>query len=167
MALNPSKLMPSTYAPEREPRVIGYLRIHDSETEPEAQEALLGTAEVLFIDAASRVNASQQQLHAMLTDARRGDVLRVATLDRLGLTIIDAINTLKLLTGMGIEVQFGDQRLVCQPTSRERSPVEEAGLDRVHPHPRRRPSVPRCRDHRYTGHRRRGAGEVRALHREP
>ena len=58
MALKASKLLPSTYAPEREPRVIGYLRIHDNETEPEAQEALLGAVEFLFIDAASRVNAS-------------------------------------------------------------------------------------------------------------
>ena len=33
MARKASKLMPSTYAPEREPRAIGCLRIHDNETE--------------------------------------------------------------------------------------------------------------------------------------
>lgn len=125
MAIKTAKLMPRGYASEQECRVFGYLRVHDSDTEPEAQEALLGTVEALFIDATSETNSSQPQLNAMLTDARRGDVLRVATIDRLGLTIVDAINTLKLLTGMGIEVQFGDQRLVCQPTSLERSTAEE------------------------------------------
>ncbi len=125
MAIKTAKLMPRGYASEQECRVFGYLRVHDSDTEPEAQEALLGSVEALFIDATSETNSSQPQLKAMLTVARRGDVLRVATIDRLGLTIMDAINTLKLLTARGIEVQFGDQRLICQPTSLERSTAEE------------------------------------------
>ncbi len=125
MALKASKLMPRTYAPERETRVIGYLRIHDTDTEPEAQEALLGTVEALFIDATSGINGSQPQLNAMLTVARRGDVIRVATIDRLGTTLADAIDMLTLLTGMGLEVQFGDQKLICQPVTLERSTAEE------------------------------------------
>lgn len=127
MALKASKLMPRTYAPERGPHVIGYLRIHDTDAEPEAQEALLGTVEALFIDATSGINGSQPQLNAMLTFARRGDVRRVATIDRLGATLADAINMLKLLTGMALEVQFDDKKLICQPVTLERSTAEERG----------------------------------------
>ncbi|WP_133615437.1 hypothetical protein [Leucobacter luti] len=59
MAYKASKLTTRTYAPECAPRVIEYLRIHDTDTEPEAQEALRGTVEALFIDATSGVNGCQ------------------------------------------------------------------------------------------------------------
>lgn len=89
--------------------MIGYPRIHENDTETVAQEALLGTLEALFIDAASCMNGSQPQLNAMLTVSRRGDVIRVATIGCLGTTLADAIDMLTLLTGMGLEVQFGDR----------------------------------------------------------
>lgn len=55
------------------------------------------------------MNGPQPQLNAMLTVSRRGDVIRVATIGCLGTTLVDAIDMLTLLTGTGLEVQFGDR----------------------------------------------------------
>ena len=103
MALKESQLMPRRCDDARDPRVFGYLRVHDTDLDPDAQETALGTFDVLYIDATATFQHAQPALNILMAKAKRGDIVKVATIDRLGLTIADAIETVRLLAGMGIE----------------------------------------------------------------
>ena len=92
------------------PRVeLGYARVSTAQQDLERQiEALMtvGIApERIYLDNKSGARVDRPGLRAVLGFARRGDVIVVHTLDRLGRTVRDTLNLIHELTERGVGVR--------------------------------------------------------------
>ncbi len=92
------------------PRVeLGYARVSTAQQDLERQvEALMtvGIApERIYLDNKSGARVDRPGLRAVLGFARRGDVIVVHTLDRLGRTVRDTLNLIQELTERGVGVR--------------------------------------------------------------
>jgi len=88
---------------------LGYARVSTAQQDPERQvEALtaVGIApERIYLDKKSGAAVDRPGLRAVLRFARRGDVIVVHTLDRLGRTVRDTLNLIHELTERGVGVR--------------------------------------------------------------
>ena len=88
---------------------IGYARVSTAKQDLERQiEALVeaGVArERIYLDKKSGATTDRPGLRAALAYARRGDVIVVHTLDRLGRTVRDTLNLIHELTETGVGVR--------------------------------------------------------------
>ena len=84
--------------------LIGYSRISTSEqtTNPQDDELRAAGCERIFRDMASGAKADRPSLAAMLTQVRRGDVVTVVRLDRLGRSLADLMETVQKLKTAGV-----------------------------------------------------------------
>ena len=99
---------PST--PQQNPKAptgatVGYIRVStvDQNDARQLDGVHIDTA---FIDKASGKDTERPQLQAMLKHVRRGDVLRVHSMDRLSRSLSDLEGIVKGLTSKGVTVQF-------------------------------------------------------------
>ena len=78
---------------------IGYARVSTSSqtTAPQEDEMKAAGCEKIFRDVTSGAKASRPGLDAMLTQARKGDVVVVARLDRLGRSLVHLVATVESL----------------------------------------------------------------------
>lgn len=105
--------------------VYAYIRIHAGDLTPERQEEKLGNVDTLFIDFSSGYSGALPQLTQLISEASWGDIIRVECLSRLGLTIEDAVATVKLITSRGVEVHIADRSMVLGPSSELDTDVEK------------------------------------------
>ncbi|HET9889671.1 MAG TPA: recombinase family protein [Mycobacterium sp.] len=102
--------------------LIGYGRVSTLDQHPEAQQDLLVDAgcEPVFIDAgASGKLASRPKLDACLAFLRRGDVLVITKLDRLGRSVKNLIELVERLKEMGVDLRVLQQGIdTTSPTGK-------------------------------------------------
>ena len=86
---------------------IGYARVSTDDQDTAAQVAALKAAgcERIFREKASGGRWDRPELHRLLDQLRKGDVLVVWKLDRLGRSVRDLVNILHDLQARGIEFQ--------------------------------------------------------------
>ena len=82
---------------------IGYGRVStaDQTTTPQEDELRRAGCEKIFLDVASGARASRPGLDELLAHARRGDVIVVVRLDRLGRNLRDLLETVRTLESGG------------------------------------------------------------------
>ena len=87
--------------------IIGYSRVSTADQDPRAQIQALRSAgcERIFTDHASGASTARPQFNAALDYLRRGDVLVVWRLDRLGRSLAHLIETVQTLGQRGIELR--------------------------------------------------------------
>ena len=78
---------------------IGYCRVRtsDQSTEPQEDELRRSGCEKIFRDVASGARASRPGLDEMIAHARKGDLIVVVRLDRLGRNLRDLLETVRTL----------------------------------------------------------------------
>ena len=97
-------------------QILGYVRISSTDQNPARQVAAIGEVEETFTDHVSGASrAERTALATMLRHARRGDTVRVASMDRLARSVIDLASIVVELTGRGVAVEFAAERLSFKP----------------------------------------------------
>lgn len=78
---------------------IGYCRVNtsDQSTDPQEDELRRAGCEKIFRDVASGARASRPGLDEMIAQARKGDLIVVVRLDRLGCNLRDLLETVRTL----------------------------------------------------------------------
>ena len=83
---------------------------------PARQFEAIGAVEETFTDHLSGASrAERTALATMLRHARRGDTVRVASMDRLARSVVDLAGIVTELTGRGVAVEFIAERLSFDP----------------------------------------------------
>ena len=99
---------------EQTPHLIGYARVSMADQDPQMQIAALIRAGVapedIYHEKVSGAAKRRRQFEAMLKDARKGDIIVVWKLDRLGRSALQVLNTMQSLADRGIAV-----RIITQP----------------------------------------------------
>lgn len=91
---------------------MGYARVSSVDQNPARQVAALGQVDETFTDTVSGKNrADRPALTELLRHVRRGDTVRVASMDRLARSVIDLAQLVAELTGRGVTVEFVTERL--------------------------------------------------------
>lgn len=89
---------------------IGYIRV--SSTDQNTSRQLEGVAlDEVFTDKVSAANTDRPELQAMLRHVRKGDVLRVHSIDRLARSLEDLLALVKGLISRGVAVSFHKEQL--------------------------------------------------------
>ena len=97
-------------------QIIGYVRVSSTDQNPARQLAAIGAVEETFTDHLSGASrAERTALATMLRHARRGDTVRVASMDRLARSVVDLAQIVTELTGRGVAVEFVAERLSFDP----------------------------------------------------
>jgi len=97
-------------------RVVGYVRVSSVEQNTARQVAALGEVEETFTDRVSgKSRGDRPALATMLRHVRRGDTVRVASMDRLARSVVDLAQLVQEITGRGIRVEFVAERLSFDP----------------------------------------------------
>lgn len=96
-------------------QVIGYVRVSSADQSLERQLAELGDVDQLFEEKASGKDTSRPQLEQMLRFARKGDTVRVTSLDRLGRSLLDLVQLIDRLVADGVVVESLKERLTFTP----------------------------------------------------
>ena len=95
---------------------MGYVRVSSTDQNPARQVEAIGEVEETFTDHVSgNSRATRTALATMLRHARRGDTVRVASMDRLARSVVDLAQIVVELTGRGVTVQFVAERLSFDP----------------------------------------------------
>lgn len=88
---------------------IGYARVSTTKQDLDRQIDALRqegiAAKRIYVDKKSGANTNRPGLHAALDQARKGDVIVVHTLDRLGRTVRDTLNLIHDLADRGVGVR--------------------------------------------------------------
>ncbi|MCS3429036.1 recombinase family protein [Leucobacter aridicollis] len=98
-------------------RTLGYVRIPEADAAPMRQETQLGDVDELFIDVTSTLKTALPSLNTLLLKAGWGDMVKAASLDRLGISLEESIQTVTLLVSRGAEVHLVAEGLVFGPPS--------------------------------------------------
>ena len=97
-------------------QIIGYVRVSSTDQNPARQVAAIGEVEEIFTDHLSGGSrAERTALAAMLRHVRRGDIVRVASMDRLARSVVDLAGIVTELTSRGVRVEFVAERLSFEP----------------------------------------------------
>ena len=97
-------------------QVVGYVRVSSVQQNPERQVVSLGEVEETFTDTVSgKSRAERPALARLMRHVRRGDTVRVASMDRLARSMVDLAQIVAELTGRGIAVEFVAEQLVFGP----------------------------------------------------
>jgi len=91
-------------------QTIGYIRVSSTDQNPERQ---LRDIEVdrTYIDKCSGKSLDRPEFDKMMDYLREGDTLIVHSMDRLSRNVRDMSNTIKMLTGKGVEIKFLTEKL--------------------------------------------------------
>lgn len=101
-------------------QVAAYVRVSSSEQNPDRQLTAVGEVDETFIDRVSgKSRAERPALAEMLRHVRRGDTVRVASMDRLARSMVDLAQLVQEMTGQGVRVQFVAERLTVDPGSED------------------------------------------------
>jgi len=94
-------------------QVVGYVRVSSVEQNTARQVAALGEVEETFTDRVSgKSRGDRPALATMLRHVRRGDTVRIASMDRLARSVVDLAQLVQEITGRGTRVEFVAERLV-------------------------------------------------------
>lgn len=97
-------------------QVLGYVRVSSTDQNPARQVEAVGKVEETFTDHVSGGSReTRTALATMLRHARRGDTVRVASMDRLARSVVDLAQIVTELTGCGVRVEFVAERLAFDP----------------------------------------------------
>ena len=99
-------------------QIIGYARVSSTSQNLDRQLATIGDVEEIFTDLVSGKNRQDRAgLEAALRYLRRGDTLRVASMDRFARSLVDLEQLVDELTSQGVTVEFVKERLTFTPDS--------------------------------------------------
>lgn len=87
-------------------QVVAYVRVSSSDQNEARQLEVLEGADKFFIDKVSGKSTERPRLNEMLEWVRRGDTVRVASLDRLARNLDDLRRLVGDLTARGVRVEF-------------------------------------------------------------
>lgn len=94
--------------------IFGYARVSSADQNPERQEAALREAgcEIILTDKASGKDFDRPRWKALLRQLKKGDVLIVKSIDRLGRNYRDILETWRELMRRGVSVSVLDMPLL-------------------------------------------------------
>ena len=97
---------------------LGYARVSTDEQETHLQIDALkaGGCERIFKEKASGAKADRPELARMLDNARKGDVVIVWKLDRLGRSLLQLIETVNLLNERGVQLRSLTENVIDTTT---------------------------------------------------
>lgn len=87
-------------------QVVAYVRVSSVDQNPDRQLEALSGADRTFEDRVSGKSTERPQLEEMLKYVRDGDVVRVASMDRLARNLDDLRRLVREMTGRGVRVEF-------------------------------------------------------------
>lgn len=97
-------------------QAVGYVRVSSTSQNQARQLQAIGQVEELFTDEISGASRTDRPgLAAALKHLRRGDLLRVASMDRLARSLIDLEHLVDELTARGVTVEFVKEHLTFAP----------------------------------------------------
>ena len=97
-------------------QITGYVRVSSADQNPDRQLAAIGTVDELFTDRVSgKSRADRPALAELLRHVRRGDIVRVSSMDRLARSVVDLAQLVPEMTGRGVRVEFVTERLTFDP----------------------------------------------------
>lgn len=97
-------------------QVVGYVRVSTTDQNPARQIAAIGTVEETFTDTVSGGSRTERTaLATLLRHVRRGDTVKVASMDRLARSVVDLAQLVAELTDRGVRVEFVAERLTFDP----------------------------------------------------
>lgn len=97
-------------------QIVGYVRVSSNEQNPARQLVAIGAVDEIFTDRISGKSRSERpELDRMLRHVRRGDTVRVSSMDRLARSVIDLTQIIHELNGKEVEVEFTTERLTFAP----------------------------------------------------
>lgn len=92
--------------------IVAYVRVSSTDQNPERQVAAVGDVEDTFTDRVSgKSRGDRPQLTELLRHVRRGDTVRVASMDRLARSVVDLSQIVQELNAKGVRVEFVTERL--------------------------------------------------------
>ena len=101
-------------------QIAGYVRVSSTDQNPDRQLAAVGVVDELFTDRVSgRSRAGRPALTEMLRHVRRGDTVRVSSMDRLARSVVDLAQLVQEMTGRGVHVEFVTEHLTFDPGSED------------------------------------------------
>lgn len=90
-------------------QIFGYVRVSTQEQNEARQVASIGSVDRLYIDKMSgKSTANREQLQALLSYVREGDVVKVKSVDRLARSSLDLLQLLEEFKNKGVKVEFID-----------------------------------------------------------
>ncbi len=97
-------------------QVLDYGRVSSTEQNPARQVEAIGDVDEVFTDHLPGASLVERAVLAtLLPYARRGDRVRVASMDRLARSLVDLAQIVTELTGRGVRVEFVAERLAFDP----------------------------------------------------
>ena len=97
-------------------QVVAYVRVSSVEQNPARQVVALGPVDETFTDMVSgKSRAERPALTRLVRHVRRGDTVRVASMDRLARSVVDLAQLVHDLTNRGVTVKFVAERLPFDP----------------------------------------------------
>lgn len=97
-------------------QVAAYVRVSSADQNPDRQLTAVGDVDETFTDRVSgKSRAERPALAEMLRHVRRGDTVRVASMDRLARSMVDLAQLVQDMTGRGVRVEFVAERLTFDP----------------------------------------------------
>lgn len=92
---------------------VGYVRVSSFDQNPDRQHDQLDRAEVhrVFVEKASGKTLQRPELDALLAFVREGDIVIVASMDRLARNLDDLRRLVQQFTGRGVKVEFLKEHL--------------------------------------------------------
>lgn len=110
--------------------VLAYIRVSTNHQETARQRDLLDGADKVFEEKVSATSLEREQLNALFAYAREGDLVRVASVDRLARSISDLTRLVTAFTDKGVTVEFIKERLTLQPVAEgESDPMQTLMLN--------------------------------------
>ncbi len=97
-------------------QIAAYIRVSSTDQNPDRQIGAIGKVDETFTDQVSgKSRADRPALAQMLRYVRRGDTVRVASMDRLARWAVDLTQLVQDLTVKGVRVEFVTERLTFDP----------------------------------------------------
>lgn len=108
-------------------QILGYIRVSSADQNMARQHQVIGDCDRIFEDRVSgKARAGREGLADLIAYARAGDVVRIASLDRLGRDTRDLHALVDELTAKGCRVEFVSEGITIARDSR--SPIQELFL---------------------------------------
>ena len=97
-------------------QIAAYIRVSSTDQNPDRQIVAIGKVDETFTDRVSgKSRADRPALAQMLRHVRRGDTVRVASMDRLARSVVDLAQLVQDMTAKGVRVEFVTERLTFSP----------------------------------------------------
>lgn len=87
-------------------QIVGYVRVSSVEQNLDRQLAAIGEVDMLFQDKQSGKDRTRRGLASLIGYVRQGDVVKVASMDRLARSLIDLQQIVDDLVAKGAQVKF-------------------------------------------------------------